>query len=144
MPNILDVRLGVEIREQLAEAFERQRIRRNIFAVNLNVELRRRPHGQGVGDVARERRAGIFQFVALIKFAQRIHGRPVQCFHPRPKLHAPRRPAAFRIEAGGIERAHRRKKLQARLNVDRPFPCRLSRGTRGHRSTLIGPRSRRR
>ena len=111
-PELADFLFLVIVREDFAEAFQRQHFRRYFVSPKNCLKLGRGPGHQAKPEVAGERRAGILQLMLLIEFPHGVHRRPLLLTQPLPHLRPKRRPmvrADIGFKACRDERAHRRK-----------------------------------
>ena len=84
LPELVDLRLAIKICQNLVEAFEGERVRRQFVAAQFKIKSRRRTSGQGKRNEPGKCGAGIRQGMLLVILAQSIHGRALQRKHSPP------------------------------------------------------------
>ena len=133
LPELIELRLAIEVGQNLVEAFQCERVRRQFVPAQFKLKFWRWTRRQCKGNKPRKRRPGVRESVLPVILAQSVDGRALQCKHPLAQLDTPGTLigcAHAGVESGGIESAKRREQLRPCLNGNRA-PCFFSEGGAG-------------
>src|SRR5882762_9531919 len=112
LPELVELGLAIKVGQNLIEAFQRKRVRRQILPAQFKRKFRGRPRSQCKGNETGKGSPGVREGMLLVVGAQGIDRRPLQCQHPLTEFYAPRalvRGIYGGIKSGRIERTKSRE-----------------------------------